>query len=349
MAVKKWAGGYVRRGKRGDAFIIERFINGRRYHVTTKCRTKDAALKELARFEADPDGYIPMEGVGSRQLEITSDLVLEFRDWMISAKRDTRAWAYDVARYLADWIEDLNGRDLRHVSMTDHLKPALARRVTSRKHRVEAIKSFCKWMRTEKGLLEFYEDPTVDLMVPKTVAAKLKRKKVISEAQLLAVLPHLPEESRDVLIVQVGTAWHLSEVRRFAEGGWIVREPYEGFIARLVTKHKSGEPIPTGLEFPEHLEAAERVRARGRLKSNKTLTVHLKAACTKAGVEQFRNGVMRHSVLTWGRQRGASIQSLSEFAGHRSEATTRNHYIDMAEPAVRIPVLRIPTLRLVSG
>jgi N-acylglucosamine-6-phosphate 2-epimerase len=41
---RQWLGGYVREGSRGATYVIQRELNGERFHVTTKCRTERAAL-----------------------------------------------------------------------------------------------------------------------------------------------------------------------------------------------------------------------------------------------------------------------------------------------------------------
>src|SRR5216684_3817779 len=57
-SVRKWDGGYVRKDERGrEVYTIRRMINGKRYDVSTRAHTERAALEQLKRFEADPEGY----------------------------------------------------------------------------------------------------------------------------------------------------------------------------------------------------------------------------------------------------------------------------------------------------
>jgi hypothetical protein len=61
-----WPGGYVRKDKRGrPVYLIERGVHGIRYHLSTRCHTLAAAMKQLERFEADPHNYTP-SGKGKR-------------------------------------------------------------------------------------------------------------------------------------------------------------------------------------------------------------------------------------------------------------------------------------------
>ncbi|QDE83189.1 hypothetical protein [Myxococcus xanthus] len=58
---------------------------------------------------------------------MTAELVGEYHEFQL-AKGDTRKHANEMASRLADWIEDLGGKDLRQVTLRDHIKPALDRR-----------------------------------------------------------------------------------------------------------------------------------------------------------------------------------------------------------------------------
>lgn len=349
-----WPGGYIHHGKKGSTYVIERRIGEQRLHVSTKCRTLRAAMKELEKFEADPFGYTPASNEG---VVITEDLILEYAKWMREAKRNSADWIKNVSRFLEHWQEDLGGKDLRRLHVQRDLKAALNARKTSRKHRIEAIKAFCGWLRREKGLMKMAEDATLDLAVPQATAEKLRRKKVVRQEDVKLLLEHgeLEDEARDVLILQTGTAWHLSEVKRFAKDGEIIDSADRKQLAILVTLHKSGEPISTPIVTKEHLAAAERIRKRGALPSRFSLFesvlrgVERVRAWQKRELElpddkllpDIRLGWMRHSVLTWAIEMGATPQQVSEFAGHRSVATTRKFYIDTATATVSVPVLRL--------
>ena len=66
-----WEGGYRRRDSKGrDVFVIERWVGGRKFHASTRCHTRKAALKQLERFEANPAGYRPD---GEEQLPISAE------------------------------------------------------------------------------------------------------------------------------------------------------------------------------------------------------------------------------------------------------------------------------------
>lgn len=340
---KQWEGGYVRATKAGRAvYVIERWHHGQRIHVSTGCTTREGARAELARFEVDPLRYRPGEAAGSGGVHLTADMVLEYRAHQL-AKGLTTEWAYEVARCLADWEEVLRGLDLRTLKLHVDLKPALAKWPTQRAQRIKALKGFFRWLREEKGLLERAQDATLDLKTPPIRPEKQKRRKVVPPEDVAAVLKHLPPLTCDVLHLLTATAWHVSEVRRFAKGGEIVVPMRaEGVLAVLVTRHKSGDLTKTPIVYPEHLEAAKRIRAAETLPTRMTLARHMRDAREAAGVPYFGMGQMRHSVLTWGvRDGGASVTDAKEFAHHRSEDTTKRFYVDLDIPRVALPVYRL--------
>lgn len=346
-----WLGGYVRHGKKGPTYVIERWIGGEHFHVSTRCKTERAALKQLERFEANPMGYSPL---GDSAVPITAELLDEYDRFMSERKRNTAEWTATVIRFLGAWRAEFGSKCLKTISIQRDVNPALDRWKTSRKHRIEALKGFCSWLRMEKGLITTAEDRTLDLAVPQSAPAKHRRRRAVSAEHIIAVLPHLPDEARDVLTLLTGTAWHISEVRRFAHLGEIVRPASAKPLAVLVTPHKSGDLTRTPITTEEHLEAAERIRQRGRIPIRETLVNQMRAACDKVRAKQrevgvpdeklmphFRMGVMRHSALTFAVEQGASAAQASEFANHRSVVTSKKFYIDVAEPTVSVPVLRI--------
>lgn len=336
-----WPGGHIRRGKRGSVYVIERRVGGTHFHISTRAHTLGAAMKHLERFEADPDNYKPShQTVG---LSLTAVLIGEYRDFQIDVKRCTSSWAHDCKRHMADWADDLAGKDLRKLDLQKHVKPALAARKTSQRHRVIALKGFFKWLRREKGLLKHSEDVTLDLGIPAARAAKLSKPRNLELDRVKAVAAHLPEHIRDLLILLMGTGWHLSEARRFVLHGDLVETNRDGVLAVLITKHKSGRLTRTPLRAAEHLDAAKRMKARGRFVDRNTIAYHVKRAAIKAStpektVEPFNLGSMRHSVATWAIEGGARMKELAEFLGHRSQNTTADTYANAAVPTVSIPV-----------
>lgn len=334
MGRPRWLGGYIRDD---GVYMLERQIEGRRFHLSTRCRTERAALKQLERFEADPDGFTVRTEI-PQAVRFGKDLILAFQAWHLDVKKVSREHSRDVTGYLFDWLEDLGRVDLRKVELRQ-LRQVLDTRETCRAYRIASIKVFYGWLRKERMALRNTEDPTLDLPVPQSIPEKRRRRKAIDFERAVKVAALLDPDTRDCLVVLGATGWHVRELERFirGEGSEIVYPPNGGAVlAVLVTPHKSGEPTRTPLQHKAHVDAAVRLRERGRVP--RRLNEKIKAACRQAGVPEFTLGVMRHTVTTWANEDGASVPSIAEFVGHKDERTTRRVYIDLAVPTATIPV-----------
>lgn len=370
-ARRKWLGGYVREGKRGTAFIIERWLHNVHFHISTKCRTERAALAEFARFELDPGGYRPQARVESERAQcvIAPELIDEYERWQRDVRKTTVSHARDCARYLEQWMHSFNGRDLRRLELHRDLLGPLdewqstamkeaenrkknPRRLPSttgaRKSRVVALKGFTAWLRRIKGLLKRGEDPTLDLQVPRAPPEKLRRKKVIPFAHVQKLLGVMREDCRDTMMLLANTGLHVSEVRRFAKDGELFEPTAEkraqGARAMLAVHHKTGRLHVVALTTDEARDAAVRIRTGGWAPSHSVVWHAMQAACVAAGVPHFNAGVLRHSVATWLHEAGVPLAAISEQLGHRDPRTTADFYREMGGQA---QVLALPHLRVV--
>jgi integrase len=358
VSVGEWEGGYKRQkvdaetgkplGK--SVFVIEKCIKSDRFHVSTRATDRQAALKHLARFEVDPKGYTPASVVPTTAPRLTTALSLEYHAHQL-AQGVTAEWADEMARCLADWIEVVGDKDLRALSLANDLHPALEQWPRRKSQRIKAIKGLFTWLRTVKHTIKNAEDATLDLLVPQAKPEKDRRRKVIDVEIVRRVYRELNWPLNDVLLLLSATAWHVSEARRFVVAGEIVRPPpgrIDGPLAVLVTEHKTGGETRTPLKELVYIECAERLLAirgdpkrKGALPNRMGFARAMRAACDAAGVTRFGMGVMRHSVLTWGHDLGADFKALAEFAGHKSESTTRRFYVDSKIPTRSIPTVRV--------
>lgn len=348
VKVDGWPG-YVR----GGLFVIEKRIHGRKWHVSTRCTTLRAAMKQLERFEIDPSAYRP-EGGDGPELALTKTLIDEFFAW--HSTKTSRPWALNVRSLLVDWANHLKGADLRKLSLVGDLKPHL-RGATQVPHRVKAIRLLYKWLRTERGLLGRHQDASLDLSVPQAKPAQWKRSKAVAWERVLELLPHLRPDVRDVLEFLAATGWHLSEARRFAASGTIrEREASDAphVLAVIGVKHKSGKPHFAALVHERHVAVAARLRDRGHLIDNGALRKQMlrgfkavdaarrKADPKAAPAERFQLGAMRHSITNWLAEAGVSVEERGKYLGH-NPATNARFYIDAQRPPVVLPqqVLRV--------
>lgn len=344
MPKRRWEGGYVHLQKDGrELFIIERRVGKDRFHVSTRCHSRRAAIKQLEQFEADPHAYVARMKEGAddgKVLRLTSELIDEYETWLLKRARPTTPrHAQNMGKKLEEWMEDLAGTDLRSLDLRT-LKALVEKRPAARQHRIIAIKAFFAWLRTAKFLIERRDDATLDLAVPQAVPEKHKRRKAVAVEQVRAALRHLAPAYRDCLLLLAHTGWHVSELERFVRNeDAVVAEGRGGVLGVLQVRHKIGHTTRTPVLDAAVLEAAKRLRARGEVPRRLNQTII--AACVAAGVETFTAGVMRHSVATWAIEAGTQAEVVAEFLGHKSKSTTLRFYADVAVPT---PPIKLPKL-----
>lgn len=342
---KKWLGGYVRiDARRRNVFVIERWVGGKKFHISTRCHAERQALEHLARFEADPTSYSP-GGTLPEGIFISEALIGEHCTWSVDTRGNTRKHANQVKRFLEDWLEELDGRDLRKLSLHD-LRTELARWKTAKAYRIASLKSFFGWLRKERGLLRHAEDVTLDLPVPQAVPEKRRRTKAVTTKALNETLTHLRVAGKnrvyDCLFVLAHTGWHVTELWRFAHGTDprdIEETPgHSKAVAVLTMMHKGGRRHRTSVASLEVLAAAKRVREAGTIP--KGFSAKVRAAAIACG-HDFGPGVMRHTVSTRLAERDDwSMDAVGDYLGHQDKRTTANFYADVAIPrAPDLPVL----------
>lgn len=345
VKVKGWPG-YVR----GGVFIIEKRVDGKKFHVSTRAKTLQGALKQYERFEGDPAKYTPRGVARAAALVLDAAMIDEFFAW--HSKAVSRQWALGVKSLLTDWANDLRGADLRNLSLLDDLKAHLRDFPAQRHHRVKAIRVLMKWLRQEKGLITRGQDATLDLPVPQQRPAQDVAPKAVPWELVVEVAPHMPVHVRDVLELLAATGWHVNEVRRFAESGTIRERNASDspeVVAMLGTRHKSGRTHFTAIVHEHHLAIARRIRERGHVIDKGALRKQMKAAALRVTAERRKKdpeaksaavinlGSMRHSVSTWLAQAGLPPDQVSRYLGHMSATTTRRHYIDAQTAALVLP------------
>lgn len=341
--VRAWPGGRVWRSADGrETYFIRRKVNGRAYEVSTRCTNERAALKQLERFEADPEGYVP-SGVKGDALTLDADLVRAFLKWSRDTKGNSLAWVATQRRYLAWWATKLGRRDLRRITLRDHVRPALDS-APNTKHRIETIKAFYGWLRKERHTITAAEDPTYGaLSVPQGRPEQWKTPKAIPRPHHDAAWNAMTQPWRDMLTVLAGTGWHVTELERFCRAGIIADLPssassgHGAFRVLVCPRRKSGETQRTAVSAGV-AEAAARLRARGTFSSIRFYRA-VEAACDAAKVPRFSPGRYRHTVATWAIEQGADPAAVAAFLGHKSPSTTRRFYATLAVvPKVPTPV-----------
>lgn len=335
-------GGRIRFDARGRAvYVIRRQVNGRRYEVSTRCHSLGAALRQMERFEAEPEAYNPRGAERGPPVYLDEALAADFLAWS-KAKGNTARWIGQQRLYLAWWADKLRGVDLRDADLAGAILPAL-RGAPARPQRIAVLKVLYSWLRKERRAITAAEDPTLDtLTVPQSKPEQLRRVKAVPREHVALAIEHLASDRwRDLLRVLAGTGMHVSELERFAAFGSIEPLPRDGRAEGsegvvVIPSTKAGEPLRVAVSR-EVLTAAEAVLDAGPFDRQK-FAKSLRAACLAAQIKPFTAGQMRHAIATWAVNAGADPAAVASFLGHKSPRTTRRFYATFATPA------KVPTL-----
>lgn len=348
---------YVRRTAAGrPIFFIEKQIsvtdeNGHvtahRFHVSTRCTKLDAALKQLARFEADPFAYNPVGGDLRAPLLLTAELAEKFFNAQL-AKGLSRKYARETFTWLKHWGKRLKGVDLRRLNIARDVLPVLDDAGGARRSMMAALKTLCTWLRVERHELTSAEDATRDLRLPQAEVAKRKKRVAHNVGDVRKVLAKLRGVYRDALLFQWATSCHVSELERFVRDDRSRLDEFDkperladGTKALAVVRlwHKTQDWHSIALTRPEHVAAARRLRERGSLPSQNKLNATIYAACDLAKVPRM-SFVMRHTTLTRAAARGIGRERRMAHAGHQN-AKTADRYVDVDLPLAAIPAERL--------
>jgi integrase len=341
-----WEGGYISVGARGrKTYVIERRVNGDKFHVSTRAHERRAALAHLDRFEKNPRDYRPQGSDSDGALRITTELVADFLHWHEHERDNTRKYVQATGRYLEHWVEDLGGLDWRQLNAHRHLRPALDERGPGeRAPRIAALKVFFKWLRRERGIVVAAQDPTLDLAVPQASPAKLRERQVVDYGTVAAVLRALSGRERDFLLVKAVTGAHATEIRRLVLGEDarldVLTQPAPHaptVIAVARFRHKSKRVVTHPIETRQLLDAL--LRLQKDIPPDRAVNDAIKDVCAKLGLAPFTVGKMRHSFGTWHAEKGVAKQAIADGLHHLSADTTEAFYIDVMVPPPALPAV----------
>lgn len=255
---------------------------------------------------------------------LDSKLIASFAAWSSKERHNSKPWQRRQRTYLAWWAEVLDDRDLRAISVAEHVLPALDG-APSKPQRIAVLKCLYSWLRTVRHQLTAAEDPTLDtLSVPQAKPAQDRIIKAVARKHYLAVRPHLKQRPRDGLDVLAATGWHVSELERFIRGGEV-----SGSV--LTSPRGKGGKVIRNRGSRQTIAAAKRL-LRCRKWSEKAFREAIAEACRQASRELIRPGRMRHSVATFAHNKGEDLAAIADSLHHRSKVTTMNFYATHAVP-----------------
>lgn len=187
--------GFIRRG----IYWIDRTVGGRRYRISTGCRTAEGAAAELRKFEADPAGYVPRSGKGAAW----APTVMDFLNYSRNGKRNSQKWVAQKGDYLARigafspafaTLDGFSANDIRAF-----LQALAAGRVAERagegrsvgpasqNRHLAALKGLMRWARAEKRTTNVADTEVRSAREPKQVTIP----KAVDGSRWRAVLDRL--------------------------------------------------------------------------------------------------------------------------------------------------------------
>jgi integrase len=169
-----------------------------------------------------------------------------------------------------------------------------------------------------------------------------RRARIMAEKNVdVAELQHMTDY-RDHLRLAAATAWHVTELARFASAGRVLEatqlQRADGSDLVLETVHKNGEVFRTRVGGDASV-AARRIHAAGGFSIERYAEAVAEAA-RAAGIETNFRGALRHSALTWVSELEGE-EAAQKVARHKSPRTTKKNYAERAAPPNPLTRMRL--------
>ncbi len=369
--VRTWDGGFVQRDSKGrEVFVIRKMIGGKRFVVSTRAHSEAAAVAQLKRFEADPEGYTAAGEAPRDGLYLDAPMVARFLAFSAS-KGNGANWIDRQTTNLAWWGKALAGHDLRKLTReTIRLKLGPDADALRHRQRVAVLKALTSWLRRREGLLTAAEDALADWALPKVAVAQDSMSKIIDlktwekvRAWLLKNPRQAPRGpfkdgtawdrafSAEIMVVQLGTGWHVAESVRFALSGEIIPHAKATKVEAgvLITpKAKRGTKLASRVSA-RVLQAAAKLQAIAKpLTDQKQLSIERQvyedihaaqdALAKESGqaVQRFQPGWARHTVASFAMAAQGDARGIAAALGN-SEGMIRRVYVNSATSSPKIP------------
>lgn len=336
---RTWRAGGVSLGQvRSGIYWITRTVHGRRYRVSTGCRTPDAALAEYQRFEEDPARYVPRGKAGASW----DDAVPDFLRFSESVLHNSRRWVDKQEAYLANFGAYVRGGHRAFASLdaftSSDIRAFLADltegHVTGNKvgpptinRHLAALKGFMGWARDERRTAN-HADAEVSL-VREDKGIRLPTE--IEPARWKPILKALDARWRLACEVMLGTGVRYGELARMRAG-----DVLDAGLHVPRAKARKARTVPASART---VKAARQLLTMDQLPDDEASQIdhRLEVAARRAGVEGFTAHELRHTFATVCLRTGASLRDVQEWMGHASIRTTERylHVLRMREGAGR--------------
>lgn len=349
----KWKGGRIYEDKDGHKqYLIEKMRRRVRYTIRLPRGVTDPEA-ELALFKRDPAGYAERHkqaAVDMHAVVLEPGEIERFEKYLRFEKHRVKGYISTTVGYLADWADDLAGRDMRKMRVDDYYR-ILDGRQTGRNGRIAALKSFSSFL-VKRQRLSVADNAAALLEVVRPPPARLLKKRGYSIEQVEKFYTALDEQRvRDCFLLGAKTGMHQTEVARIASGEVELLELSVESEIRAVVRfiHKGRYDHRQALDA-QGLAAVRRLMALGAAPSQGRLHEAIKRAARKLNVEPVHPKYLRHSYVTWGAQVGREVKLqaggvapgvMSWVVGHRSGLMVKDHYDNSEVPLMVAVPLRL--------
>jgi integrase/recombinase XerD len=336
---RPWRVGGVALGHvRSGVYWIGRTVHGKRYRVSTGCRTPEAALAEYQRFEADPARYVPRGSIGAGWDAAVPSFIRFSESVLLNSPR----WVDKQEAYLANvgaFLHHLGRASLDALTASDiraFVAALTEGEITGRKvgppsvnRHLAALKAFMGWARAEKITANLADAEVTMVREDKAVRLPTEIDPKRYRAVHAALDANDLERWRVAGEVLLGTGLRYGELARLKAS-----DLHAHGVHVPIAKGGRGRTIPAS---PRVIAAARRLLALGGVPDDEAsqLDHRLKVAAKRAGVAPFTAHEYRHTFATVCLRRGASLRDVQAWMGHASIRTTERylHALRMKERA----------------
>ena len=330
---RKWTGGYVDRDS--GCYIIRRDIAGITYKRSTRCTTLDGALAELARFERDPQSYVP--GGGPRpERHAFGECVPKWLAYSSQVKGNSSKHVAAQARYFGKWAEFLEQRgivyleDITAAMVDEYIAWRRPQIQASQKDsspmagahavalEVAALKVLFSWAGRPEHQGGFLKaNPLERYKLPKRPRGS-SVPKVFTLEWWAAVRPELTDLWQMVGDVLLGSSMRYSSLARLRPDDVDTERDTITLPGNMI-KGKEGVTI-----YVSHATAlkAKQLAMRGIVAESNNFDHALKAACGRAKQPYYSCHAFRHSSASMASDAGLKLMDIQHRLAHASPRTT---------------------------
>ncbi len=336
--------------RRGENYVIDYYVGGKRYRETIGPKKKDADLALADKINEIREGRFTGRSVKSVPIETA------VKDYMrlCATGRSKR----EKKRYVEGlFLSHFKGRVLSTITRSELEELMALRRDTPTRYGTPRSPATCN--RELAAIRHFLNKAAEWGFIRQTPCGGIKPKKeprgrlrFLSVEEVAALLAAAGARLRPVLVVALETGMRKEEI--FALRWEDVDSP-----ARMiyVPKTKNGEPrhVPMSerlaaelKKVPRHITSPYVFCTKKEGKRFKEMRTAFEDACAAAGITNFRFHDLRHTAASHMVMAGVSLAAVGAVLGHKTSAMT-SRYAHLSQEHLRDAVNALPVWEAAKG